>query len=106
MANEQQSTAQHTPGSWQVVVSDDGETYICDGEPQPGNLFPRPIFVLMRDDDEAHADAALGAAAPELLGVCRAMLQRARFLGIDGEIISLRAERAIAKATGQAVRNA
>lgn len=67
------SEAQHTPEPWSVVVADDGETYICGGEPVEGNL-PRPIAVMMRDDDEAHANAHLIKAAPDMLDVLESVL--------------------------------
>lgn len=71
MTTERTSTeGMHTPGPWQVVAADDGETYVCGGEPEAGNL-PRPIAVMMRDDDEAHADANIIAAAPDMLAALR-----------------------------------
>lgn len=89
----------HTPGPWGVnadhfVESGDG-TLICDPHIEPDG-----------DPPELESNAALLAAAPDLLEACRDVLpflQAQAELGLDVVTEIEAMERAIAKADGSAV---
>jgi hypothetical protein len=95
----------HTPGPWRVdpdhfrdVQTTDGAIEIClaeGGEPYGKNLFSVPPI------EEAHANARLIAAAPDLLEALKAILEDMDSEhGTDYDYAKARA--AIAKATGEA----
>lgn len=88
----------HTPGPWHDDC-DGGGWYICreDGEflgfINPPDFWEEPHYT----NAEADANARLMAAAPELLEALKALVER----GTDSPE-HIAAERAIAKATGEA----
>ncbi len=68
-------TAQHTPGPWRQDINDDGELFI-DLRPQcKGFADIIVIGDLEETDGEDHANAALIAAAPDLLVACKTIAE-------------------------------
>ena len=97
-------STQHTPGPWRVdpdhcrdVQTSDGAIEIClaeGGKPYGINLFSVPPI------EEAHANARLIAAAPDLLEACIVAFHQTCSVGRPKDWEQLRT--AIAKATGAA----
>jgi hypothetical protein len=92
--------AKHTPGPWFIAYTHEGNTEIAiDDEPgMHGERDYDLVTVTHGDPDELAANAALIAAAPDLL----AALQKAvRFGGLFPDL-KTEVEAVIAKATGGA----
>ena len=98
---------QHTPGPWRVdpdhcrdVQTADGAIEIClaeGGEPYGKNLFSVPPM------EEAHANARLIAAAPDLIAVLKELQDSASYWSEYDVPIGIvdRINAAIAKARGE-----
>jgi len=97
--------ATHTPGPWSVhadswgieirAASGDPRTYLCIAERIGGRRVRREDQSW--DDGEAQANARLIAAAPDLLAALQALKERGHT-----QATWMLAERALAKATGEA----
>lgn len=103
----EQKTA-HTPGPWKPVYNDDGTEYnlaiVKDDEVMPEIAIIRTEFV---SHDQAEADAALIAAAPDLLEALREVVHAweddsATDLEIRMEAMMECVYAAIARARGEA----
>lgn len=97
-------TIKHTPGPW-TVEDDGGGPYIMAGkEDIVSGVAP------WKDDDKAHANAQLIAAAPDLLEALKGLIRGSCFCecGIDNPMMRgkhssacIAAQAAIAKAEGR-----
>lgn len=84
-----------SPTPWTVVVANDCDTYVCSAEELQFGL--NPICAVDSEEEYVDDDAALIAAAPDLLSACRHALEYIDFGGpLDLEIL----RRAISKAEG------
>lgn len=87
-------TIKHTPGPWSKVEDDadlDGTAYFSIIGPEPGYEFVT--------GNATSADAALIAAAPELLEICQKMFAEIVWGALDAELVE-KLNAVIAKATG------
>ena len=78
---------QHTPGPWFFDTDElrDGSIPVLANGQRPGSLHVAHCLEMMKAD-EREANAALLAAAPQLLAACEMALAWAMFAGVIGDL--------------------
>lgn len=99
--------SQHTPGPWKVVpsVPQEGSDCFWIKAATPGTRgFTKEIASSdgYQHEEERKANAALIAAAPELLEVLRGVKEVIEYNEWKAPVTMMRIERALAKARGEA----
>ncbi|MBP8176362.1 MAG: hypothetical protein KAX77_01235 [Xanthomonadales bacterium] len=64
----------HTPGPWELDHGDDGDNFTIRADGEFVTRLTKSRYTDDRRDPEAYANAALIAAAPDLLAALRAMI--------------------------------
>ena len=85
----------HTPGPWRVKDRTENETIVFAGKNFKVAEVEHPHW-----DDEAKANAALIAAAPELLAACEAARESLNGFGTEDKPLLDMIDNAINRATG------
>lgn len=96
------SMSAHTPGPWELDHGDDGDNFTIRADGEFVTRLTKSRYTDDRRDPEAYANAALIAAAPDLLSSLRDVLAEIDGGGdhFDMSAVS-RARAAIARAEGR-----
>ena len=101
MSAEKQMSA-HTPGPWELDHGEDGDNFTIRADGEFVTRLTKSRYTDDRRDPEAYANAALIAAAPDLLAALRALMEPSVMDNKDARIHArIAAMRAIARAEGR-----
>lgn len=71
--NAEKQMSAHTPGPWELDEGDDGDNFTIRADGEFVTRLTKSRYTDDRRDPEAYANAALIAAAPDLLAALKAL---------------------------------
>ncbi len=101
--NAEKQISAHTPGPWELDEGDDGDNFTIRADGEFVTRLTKSRYTDDRRDPEAYANAALIAAAPELLAALREFLadHETMVQSFRNEAICEAGRAAIARAEGR-----